>query len=292
MNRTTRAAVAAQTLERLEAGGYENARGQWVDLREAQEAAVRDSVLYRPGTDEELQERAAARLQERECSGFHTPARIELTPETTLAAAYRCCREDGEPAACLNFASAKNPGGGFLGGSQAQEESLARASGLYPCIVQMGEMYEYNRGRRTALYSDYMIYSPGVPVFRDDEDRLLPEWYLAAFITAPAVNAGVVREREPEAEAQIGPVMRSRIRRILYAALLHGHRTVVLGAYGCGVFRNRPDEVAVWFRQVLEEEAFADAFSRIVFAVYDRSAGQATWKAFEREFGGMVSPLD
>ncbi|AEI45494.1 TIGR02452 family protein [Paenibacillus mucilaginosus] len=288
MNRSNRAAVAAQTLEMLEAGGYGDAAGEWVDLRTAQEAAVRGSVLYRPGTDEELRGRALARLQEASVANAGSPAamRIELTPETTLAAAHRCWLEDGEPAACLNFASAKNPGGGFLGGSQAQEESLARASGLYPCIVQMQEMYEYNRGRRTALYSDYMIYSPAVPVFRDDEDRLLPEAYPAAFITAPAVNAGVVREREPEAAEQIGSVMRGRIRRVLYAAMLHGHRTVVLGAYGCGVFRNRPQEVAAWFREVLEEEAFAGAFARVVFAVYDRSAGQETFRAFEKEFGG------
>ncbi|WP_426449466.1 TIGR02452 family protein [Paenibacillus sp. S-38] len=287
MNRSGRAAVAAQTLEILEAGGYGNPKGEWVDLHAAQEAAVRGSVLYRPGTDEELHGRASALQAAVSGADGRSQAavRIELTPETTLAAAYRCWREDGGPAACLNFASAKNPGGGFLGGSQAQEESLARASGLYPCIVQMQEMYEYNRGRRTALYSDYMIYSPAVPVFRDDEDRLLPEAYPAAFITAPAVNAGVIREREPEAEAQIGAVMRGRIRRALYAAVLHGHRTVVLGAYGCGVFRNRPQEVAVWFREVLVEEVFAGAFARVVFAVYDRSAGQAAYKAFEREFG-------
>ncbi|MGF7031130.1 uncharacterized protein (TIGR02452 family) [Paenibacillus mucilaginosus] len=289
MNRSRRAAVAAQTLEILEAGGYGNPKGEWVDLHAAQEAAVQGSVLYRPDIDEELRRRALAQVRERATDAearSQAALRIELTPETTLAAARRCWLEDGEPAACLNFASAKNPGGGFLGGSQAQEESLARASGLYPCIVQMQEMYEYNRGRRTALYSDYMIYSPAVPVFRDDEDRLLPEAYPAAFITAPAVNAGVVREREPEAAEQIGSVMRGRIRRVLYAAMLHGHHTVVLGAYGCGVFRNRPQEVAAWFREVLAEEAFAGAFARVVFAVYDRSAGQETFRAFEKEFGG------
>ena len=134
------------------------------------------------------------------------------------------------PELCLS----ENPGGGFLGGSQAQEESLARASGLYPCISQMNEMYDHNRKLRTCLYSDYMIYSPGVPVIRDDEDRLLAQYYTTAFITAPAVNAGVVKEREQADDQQIESVMKERIRYILDVAAMNGHRTLVLGAYGCG----------------------------------------------------------
>ena len=66
-----------------------------------------------------------------------------------------------------------NPGGGFLSGSQAQEESLARATALYPCLAQMTEMYETNRQLNSPLFTDNMIYSPEVPVFRDDDDILL-----------------------------------------------------------------------------------------------------------------------
>jgi len=80
----------------------------------------------------------------------------------------------------LNFASAKNPGGGFLGGGSAQEESLARSSGLFPCINQMQQMYETNRAYRSCLYTDHMIYSPRVPVFRDDEGYIDSHNQLAA----------------------------------------------------------------------------------------------------------------
>ncbi|OMF97169.1 TIGR02452 family protein [Paenibacillus sp. FSL R7-0273] len=184
---------------------------------------------------------------------------------------------------CLNFASAKNPGGGFLGGSQAQEESLARASALYPSISQMKEMYDYNRGRRTCLYSHYMIHSPGVPVFRDSRDLLLEEPYTVSMITAPAVNAGVVRERDPQEAPLIAGVMLERIRYILAVAAEQGHRTIVLGAFGCGVFRNDPAEVAGFFRQVLAEEDYQALFDSIVFAVLDRSPGQATLNAFRQK---------
>lgn len=213
--------------------------------------------------------------------------RIEVTGETTLAAASRLSVDEGrEDVVCLNFASAKNPGGGFLGGSQAQKESLARATGLYPCIAQMSEMYDYNRKQRSCLYSDYMIYSPQVPVIRDDEDRLLDKYNLTAFITAPAVNAGVVRDRGDADDQQIESVMKGRIRYILDVAALHGHQTIVLGAYGCGVFRNDPAKVAEYFHDVLVRESFKHSFERIVFAVLDRTAGQKTFKAFEDRLAG------
>ncbi|MCP4113573.1 MAG: TIGR02452 family protein [Desulfobacteraceae bacterium] len=49
---------------------------------------------------------------------------IEVTTESTLEAAHRLIKEyNCNHIACLNFASAKNPGGGFSSGSQAQEES-------------------------------------------------------------------------------------------------------------------------------------------------------------------------
>lgn len=107
----------------------------------------------------------------------------------------------------LNFASARHPGGGFLGGSQAQEESLARASGLSPCLNQFQEMYDTNQRFSSCLYTDHMIYAPDVPVFRDDDDRLLEEPFLVSILTAPAVNAGAVRRNEPHHVQHIEPVM-------------------------------------------------------------------------------------
>ena len=95
------------------------------------------------------------------------PTRITVENMTTLAAVAMVAAEGYSPAA-LNFASAKNPGGGFLKGARAQEESLARASGLYPCIAS-NPMYDYHRSRHDCMCSHYAIYSPGVPVIREDD---------------------------------------------------------------------------------------------------------------------------
>ncbi|SCY38791.1 TIGR02452 family protein [Paenibacillus polysaccharolyticus] len=273
-SRSGRSRIAHQTLEILEEGVYVNGYDRAVHIKKDMEQAIQNSVLYRPSELSQLGEKLRK---------GGNPARMEVTGETTLAAAARLTLEEGRTdVVCLNFASAKNPGGGFLGGSQAQEESLARATGLYPCIAQMTEMYEYNRKQRTCLYSDRMIYSPDVPVIRDDYDRLLDQYYTTAFITAPAVNAGVVKERKEATDAEIKSVMKQRIRYILEVAAVQGHRTIVLGAFGCGVFRNEPAQVASYFAEVLDEEGYRDYFDHIVFAIYDRSAGQRTLETFKR----------
>jgi uncharacterized protein (TIGR02452 family) len=217
--------------------------------------------------------------------GVQPPIEFEVVNETTLSAASRLAQADGNAnVLALNFASAKNPGGGFLKGSQAQEESLARASGLYPCIVQMQAMYEANRRLRCCLYTDNMIYSPGVPVLRDDGDQLLEAPYLVSFVTAPAVNAGVVRRRGTEDVARIEDVMRGRIEKVLSLSVIHHHEILVLGAWGCGVFRNDPRDVARWFGDHLTDGGlFSGAFKKVVFAVLDRRGG-AVIRPFQNVF--------
>jgi uncharacterized protein (TIGR02452 family) len=191
--RTTRAQVARQTLEILDRGFYESRAGQVVRIEGALEAALSGSIHYRPTDFDEVFALRDRIMAER---GVQTPIEFEVVNETTLSAAGRLAQaDDNANPLALNFASAKNPGGGFLKGSQAQEESLARASGLYRCVVQMQAMYEANRRLRSCLYTDNMIYSPQVPVLRDDGDQLLEAPYLVSFVTAPAVNAGVVRRR-------------------------------------------------------------------------------------------------
>ena len=275
-NRSQRVKIAEETLKILEQGFYKNAQGTKISLSQELADAIEHSVLYRP---DDLRQQVITKQD-----NIARPA-IEVTSESSLEAAQRLVvTEKRSDTICLNFASAKNPGGGFLGGSQAQEESLARSSGLYPCIVQMQEMYSHNRQLKTCFYSDYMIYSPRVPVIRDHADQLLDSPYLLSFITAPAVNAGVVREREPENAAMIRDVMKERIRKVLRAAVIHENRTIILGAYGCGVFRNRAEDVADYFAEVLLEEKLADCFQRIVFAIYDNTARQENLRAFKERF--------
>jgi uncharacterized protein (TIGR02452 family) len=188
--------------------------------------------------------------------------KVEVTAESTLAA---CRRLAGHNVAALNFASARNPGGGWLGGARAQEESLARASALVPCLESQPTYYAVNRAERSCLYTDHLIYSPGVPVFRDDRGERLAEPYRAAFITSPAPNRGALKTQE-EIDA-IPETLRRRGRQVLKVAAAHGHRTLVLGAWGCGAFRGDPEQTALVFRELIDDEWTKSSCELIVFAI-------------------------
>ena len=133
------------------------------------------------------------------------------------------------------------------------------------------------------MYTTWVIYSPDVPVFRLDEGRLLDEPYLCSFLTSPAVNVGALRQRDRRGD-EIRRVMQERVERVLGVAALHGHEELVLGAWGCGVFRNDPEQIAELF-QIALAGRFRGAFARVVFAVLDSSGEGHTLGAFEQVFG-------
>lgn len=210
--------------------------------------------------------------------------RVHVLNGTSLEAA-RALVEAGVSPCVLNFASAKNPGGGFLGGAIAQEEVLARSSALHACLEGRA-MYAHHRAQRSPLYTSWVIHSPNVPVFRTDGGELLEEPYLASFLTAAAVNAGVARERGTDVAGAIAGAMRERTARVLAVAEAMGERALVLGAWGCGVFRNDPEMVAGHFDEVLAE--MRGAFDVVVFAVLDTSAERRNYAPFARRFAGVT----
>ncbi len=279
MKRSFRAQLAKETLSILEAGTYTPKGGKPVSIRSDQKACEKGTVLYRP--------EALSQLPPSDVNGEAT--RFDVSGETTLAAAQRLVQESGlTQVACLNFASAKNAGGGFLSGSQAQEESLARSSGLYRSQGRARGYYEANRESETCLYTDHVIFSPEVPVIRDDPGQLLEEPFKVSMITAPAVNAGAVRQHEPDQVAEIRSVMLRRGGYVLAVAQANACQHLILGAWGCGVFQNDPEEVAAVFAELLLNGGpYANAFSTVVFAVLDRSDDQAIIEPFRTRFAAV-----
>ncbi len=262
-NRDKRKKIAEDTLAILEAGHYTTPSGKKIDIASAQAQAETGTKLYTPAeSDLLLQEQAYLRQEE-------LATRITVINETTLNAVRALVAEGAQDVLCLNFASARNPGGGFLGGNQAQEESIARSTGLYNCQLRTPDYYEVNRATKSCVYTDHMIYSPAVPIIKDEEGNNLEELVTCAVITAPAVNTGVVKNREPERMGEIEQIMKRRISKVLAIALENQHRNIVLGAWGCGVFQNDPQDIAVYFREVLES-SFKGQFEQIVFAIYAR----------------------
>ncbi|MDZ7694632.1 MAG: TIGR02452 family protein [Balneolaceae bacterium] len=186
----------------------------------------------------------------------------------------------------LNFALGAEPGRRIFNRGPRPRKRAWR--GALVCILSLKQCpsyYEYHRSHRSTLYSDRMIWSPGCPVFRTDDGTLLNEPYRVHFITSPAPNAGAVRQNEPENSSKIKPVLRERSAKVLALAAHHGCDALVLGAWGCGVFRNDPETVARIFRNHLgRTSAFCNRFQKVLFSVLDSSDAKQTIKPFRAAF--------
>ena len=174
----------------------------------------------------------------------------------------------------MNFANAHNPGGGFLLGANAQEEALCRCSSLYESITSKdaSEMYRYNNLNPGLVESDYMLLSPDVVVFRDEKYELLEEPVTMAVITVPAPNrfgAALLASNKLIEETFI-----RRIRIMLAAAAEYGYKDIILGAWGCGAFGNRPEDVSEYFRRVIIDDKYGYCFENICFAIYGSKDGK------------------
>jgi uncharacterized protein (TIGR02452 family) len=259
MSKNARIAIAEQTLAALEAGQYPRADGAMVHLKDAVQRAVAHSAAH------DLAHATFGAPAHR----FDAPLAIEVTSETSLAALARLSAQGEAAIGLLNFASARNPGGGFLGGAQAQEEAITRSGALYPCLTRfMDEVYERNRKQRSLLYLDLAIASPQVPFFRDDAGAFLNAPLNADVVTCAAPNAGAIAKNAPGDLAHVEETLRRRARFVLALFERMQTQTLILGAWGCGVFRNDPKMVAAAFAQCLcPKAAFTHTFKRVVFAI-------------------------
>lgn len=265
--------LAEETLSILDNRGYIAQTGHRVLLDLTR--CVLESRTWRP-------DQLAALVAARQATTGYSRATVEVTHETTAAAARRLAMTGADPVLALNFASAVSVGGGFLRGARAQEEDLCRCSALYRCLEPQREYYAANRAARTDLYTDHMIVSPRVPFFRDDWYSLLKTPVEVSILTAPAPCARDLRDDE---RAQLPAVFERRVAMILALAAELRYRRLVLGAWGCGAFRNDPGVVADVFARRLADPAFA-CFERVVFAIFDETPEQRTLAAFRARLGG------
>ncbi len=202
--------------------------------------------------------------------------------------------------AVLNFANPHNAGGGVQNGAMAQEECLCRSSNLYPCLLTkkaQEEYYDYNKNNTDYSFSDRIIYSESVTVFKNDNEVpcLMPEqeWFEISVITC---SAPYIAKRKYTNKVALKELFKKRIKNIFEAALDNDIRVLVLGAFGCGAFQNPPEIVAAAFREVIEENEYKYYFNKIIFAIksmvnndpFDVCPNIA---AFEMAFEGISAEL-
>lgn len=207
-------------------------------------------------------------------------------------------KEQGYNPAVLNMASRRNPGGGVTTGAGAQEETLFRRTNLFRSLYQFAP-YAEQYGIKCShhqypLDSNYGgVYTPDAIYFRESEQKgyaLLEKPVSLSFITVAGMNRPDLMSDGMIAAHHVEPI-KNKIRTIFRIGLMHGHDSLVLGALGCGAFRNPPRHVARLFHEVMEEPEFKNKYRRIVFAILDdhnahqRHNPEGNFRPFVEEFG-------
>lgn len=211
--------------------------------------------------------------------------------------------KDKKPPLVLNFANPHEPGGGVTRGAVAQEEDLCRRTTLYASLISSGAsgFYDDNKRCGTNLFTHGMILSPYVEVFRTADGGWMEEPLEVAVLTCPAPYVpglgDIVRD-------ELHAACKTRVKGMPMVAAANGYKSLVLGAWGCGVFGNDPNMMARAFREALGEvhggvdgdpcagPGLDSMFTCIVFAVLDRSRAKHNLHAFMEALGDINNTGD
>ena len=266
--------------------------------RKKQLVAVFNDTLQRIGSSMELQTAVNQSIASQQYIGDADKIDLPAPPYTKKAQVVvsrlrsfeAAAKYPGQKVAVLNFASSTSPGGGVETGASAQEECLCRVSTLYPCLkTQMAwnKFYGPHRAAPNPLHNDDIIYTKDVVVLKDDDYHPLATPFSVDVITCAAPNLRDIPSnrynRHDGEAAHISPeklleLHLSRARKILSAAAANGAEVLILGAFGCGAFRNDPTVVAAAYQQALPQ--FLNHFKTVEFAVYCSPRDQRNYEAF------------
>lgn len=202
---------------------------------------------------------------------------IALVPEDSVTAVMYNPTEGANTTALLNFASYKNPGGMFLAGAIAQEEAICHESILFNVLKEFPDYYAWNNlSKNRALYLDRAIYSKDILFLKNYEQ------FKADVITCACPNKKAAQEYCEVTNEENYEVLKQRIGFVLKMAAINRVDTLILGAFGCGVFGQDPIEVATIFKEYLDKYPFV--FDKVIFAIPNKES--ANYLAFNEILNG------
>lgn len=244
----------------------------WENKQEKAEKAVKHTKIMEELHGEEIEKCIAGSQIYSEAVNLAFPEngnipRIIMAKVDTVSAILRYT---DDKTAVLNFASYKNPGGMFLQGSKAQEECLCHESFLYNVLSAFNDTY-YSWNRKNlnkALYLNRAIYSPDVLFERieaAENNEGKPVNVHCDVITCAAPNITAAAKVCGVDATENEKALESRIRFILDIAEANKVETLILGAFGCGVFGQNPEMVGHYFSSFLHSRRYR--FKKVIFAV-------------------------
>ncbi len=202
----------------------------------------------------------------------------KVLAQDCLATAKSFVEQNEGKVAVLNLASRSNPGGGVHWGAGAQEEYCFRCSDYFRSLYQYEDYgCQYGVARSEESYPMDRnfggVYSPGVTIFRGTEAEGYPfienPWQVNFIAVAGINNPHTVTLQDGRAwmTEHMAAITRNKIHTILNIAIDNEIDILVLGALGCGAFHNPPHHVALLFKEIFAEPAYAHAFKKVVFAI-------------------------
>lgn len=198
-----------------------------------------------------------------------TTTRIQVWREDTFNCAHKLIEKGvvkPDQIAVLSMASDYKPGGGFLTGANAQEETLCKRSNLHLSLTS-GSFYP--------MQNDTLLYTPNITVFREDKSQAyaflkVKDHYKLNVISSAAIRQPKMKNADTEyARYEDQELMEAKVRSVLRIAFLKKNKVIVLGAWGAGAFGHSPEASSKVFKIVLSEPEFINIFDMIVFAVID-----------------------
>ena len=206
---------------------------------------------------------------------FKNKADIIISPKRTFQAAQA---HKGKKTCVLNFANSTHPGGGVRNGARAQEECLCRCSTLYFALTDDMPIEKFyhkhrnmiNRRQMDSTYNDDCIYSPDITVFKTDTPSPQfieneAERYNVDVITCAAPNLHPFYGSANIGRDRLSEIHKIRARHILDTARSQNTDVMILGAFGCGAFKNPPEVVAEAYNEVIRDYLYD--FETIEFAI-------------------------
>ena len=264
--RDSRKKIAEDTVRIIKNQTYTNKKNETVSLYKKDTHIDYKSKLY---TEEEtLRIKRTTDISQKDIKPT-----VKVTKDSVVDAILKFGSKPKEygKVAVLNFASARHAGGGFLKGSMSQEEAIALSSDLYYRIKDFENFYKYKKHYETPLYSHRMIYTNNLVVFRNSKGELLNYPINVDVITSPAVNVRDLKQKKMyDLLKKSEEVMEDRIERIIALAKCNNVDTLILGAFGAGVFENNPYKVKEAFIKVLNKPEYRSEFKHVIFAIYEK----------------------
>ena len=204
-------------------------------------------------------------------------------------------RSYGKIFAVLNMANSYVPGGGYIEGASAQEENIYRRSDCHfyirdedydrsadryrPHMTELisgatGRVYLDTAHPRVCIRGSEVKDDPNLGYRWLEEDEVFSFYELRA--AAQDLRRGDLFDTA---------LARSKITAQLDTLIDANIRHAVLGAFGCGAFRNPADKVAAIYREEIERRR--DAFSIIAFAIRQMPYQAPNFTPFQRVFDGF-----